>query len=221
MGRSEDDLERLKTHLRALAGALPDVIEQVRARANAVSHTLTPASPDPDLERQRLDAFGTYLDHYSHSDGPMIDALDLRAVLERSVALASGEIHPKARIHTSYLEAPFVWGHARQLGQVFISLLINAAQALPAGAPDENHVSIELDTAEAGWARVRIFDTGSGISEELLPHIFEPLFSTKRGAGMGIGLAIVHEVVQQFGGRVSVESKVGTGTMFTIELPPV
>lgn len=211
MGRSEDDLERLKTHLRALSVSLPELIGGVRERT----------AVDPDKERERLAAFATYLDQYSQGAGPILDALDLRAVLEGSVALARTEIEPKARVHTSYLSAPLVWGQARQLGQVFISLLINAAQALPEGAPDQNHVSVELDTAEAGWARVKIFDTGSGISEELLPHIFEPLFSTKRGAGMGIGLAIVREVVQQFGGRVSVESQVGTGTMFTVELPPV
>ncbi len=210
MGRSEDDLERLKTHLRALSVSLPELAERV-------GHTRV----DPGQERERLGAFATYLDGYSQGDGPFINALDLQEILEGSVALASTEIEPKARVHTSYQAAPLVYGHPRQLGQVFISLLINAAQALPAGAPEANHVSVELDTSEAGWARVRIFDTGSGISEELLPQIFDPLFSTKRGAGMGIGLAIVREVVQQFGGRVAVESKVGTGTMFTVELPPI
>ena len=144
----------------------------------------------------------------------------MRTVLEQAVALARGEIAPKARVTASYLPAPLVRASSRQLGQVFVSLLINAAQAIPAGAPDAHHVGVELDTSEAGWARVAIADTGSGISAEVLPRIFEPLFSTKRGAGMGIGLAIVREVVEGLGGRISIESEPGHGTLFIIELPP-
>jgi signal transduction histidine kinase len=215
-------LERLKAHLLALSESLPELTERVRARAEALGHTGTPvpSASDAQLEGQRLAAFAAYLDHYSRIDGRTLGPLDLRAVLEQAVALTRSEIEPKARLGVSYLPAPLVRAGSRQLGQVFVSLLINAAQALPAGRPDAHQVGVELDTSERGWARVAIADTGSGITADVLPRIFEPLFSTKRGAGMGIGLAIVREVVDDLGGRISVESEPGRGALFIIELPP-
>jgi two-component system, NtrC family, sensor kinase len=221
VSRNEDDLARVKAHLTALSLSLPELIERVRTLADAQgrSDTLTSALPDAHKEGQRLAAFGAYLDHYGRVDGRTLGPLDVREILEEAVALARGEIEQKARVGASYLPAPLVRANPRQLGQVFVSLLINAAQALPIGAPDAHHVDVELDTSEAGWARVAIADTGSGITADVLPHIFEPLYSTKRGAGMGIGLAIVREIIHGLGGRVSVESEPGRGTLFIIELP--
>jgi signal transduction histidine kinase len=221
--RNRGELDRVKAHLASLSASLPELIERVRAVAQAQGRgeAVGAPLPDADQERQRLTAFGAYLDHYSRTDGDILGPVDAREVLEEAVALASGEIEPKARVTASYLPAPLVRGNPRQLGQVFVSLLINAAQAIPAGQPDVHRVDVELDTSEAGWARVAIADTGSGIAADALPHIFEPHYSTKRGAGMGIGLAIVREVIEGLGGRVSVESELGRGTLFIIELPAV
>jgi signal transduction histidine kinase len=222
VNRDGAGLERLKAHLLALSESLPELADRVRARAEALGHTGTLASSLSDAQQrgQRLAAFAAYLDHYSRIEGRTLGPLDVRALLEQAVALTRSEIEPKARLEARYLPAPLVRASSHQLGQVFVSLLINAAQALPAGSPDAHHVGVELDTGERGWARVAIADTGSGISAEVLPRIFEPLFSTKRGAGMGIGLAIVREVIEELGGRISVESEPGRGTLFIIELPP-
>jgi signal transduction histidine kinase len=222
VNRDGAGLERLKAHLLALSESLPELAERLRARAEAQGHTGTPppTASEAQQEGQRLAAFAAYLDHYGRVDGRTLGPLDVRAILEQAVALTRSEIEPKARLGVRYLPAPLVRASTHHLGQVFVSLLINAAQALPAGRPDANQVGVELDTSERGWARVAIADTGSGISAEVLPRIFEPLFSTKRGAGMGIGLAIVREVIDGLGGRVSVESEPGRGTLFIIELPP-
>ncbi len=223
VSQGEDGLERIKAHLLALSEALPALMSRLRARALAEGRTDLLERPPTDAEevRARLASFAAYLDHYGRVDAQILGPIDVRAVLEEAVALTRGEIGSRAQLSESYLPAPLVHANPRQLGHVFVSLLVNAAQALPDGDPAGNAVAVELDTTEAGWARVAIADTGTGIHPDVLPLIFEPQFSTKRGAGTGIGLAIVREIVRGLRGRVSVESALGGGTMFIIELPPV
>jgi signal transduction histidine kinase len=223
VSRSEDGLERIKAHLLALSEALPALIERLRERAAAEGRNdlLERPPTDPDEVRERLASFAAYLDHFGRFDAHILGPIDVRAVLEDAVALTRGEIASKGQLTASYLSAPLVYANPRHLGHVFVSLLVNAAQALPDGDRGGNAVAVELDTTEAGWARVAIADTGVGIHPDVLPLIFEPLFSTKRGAGTGIGLAIVREIVRGLGGRLSVESALGGGTMFILELPPV
>src|SRR5215831_20006343 len=152
MNPGEGELERLKAHLLALSVSLPELIERVRVLGELHGHSgaLAAVLGNAQHERQRLAAFAASLDHYSRVDGPTLGPLDVRAVLEQAVALARGEIELKARISASYLPAPLVRASSRQLGQVFVSLLINAAQALPAGASDEHLVAVALDTSAAG-----------------------------------------------------------------------
>jgi signal transduction histidine kinase len=217
--RNRDELARVKARLASLSTALPELIGRVREVSEAHGRPVAADLPDAQHEGQRLAAFGAYLAHYGRVGNETVGPLDVGDVLAEAVALARGELEPRAQISTSFAAAPLVRANRRQLGQVFVSLLINAAQALPAGARDDHEVAIELDTSDAGAARVAIADTGPGIAPELLTHIFEPLYSTKRGAGMGIGLAIVREIVESLGGRVTVESELGRGTIFVLELP--
>ncbi len=221
MNRGSRELERLKAHLLTLSSTVPELIDQVRSRAAADGRpSLGESLGDPAHERHRLASFAAYLDHYGRLDARTLGPLDLATVVEHAVALTRGELEAVARVQTVFEPVPLVRASARGLGQVFVSLLVNAAQAIAPGARDANHVVIEVDTTDEGWARVAIADSGTGISREHLLRIFEPLFSTKRGAGMGIGLAVVREIVEQFGGRISVESDPGFGTLFVIELPP-
>ena len=205
--------ERLRDHLISLSISLPALIERVPG-----------AGVDGELEAQRLAGFAAYLTHYGDHDGQSgggtLGPLDVREVLSHAVRLTRGELQQKARVNENYLAAPPVRASLRQLGQVFISLLINAAQATPAGDPDAHTIAVELDTSDDGWARIAIADTGAGIAADVLPRIFEPLFSTKRGEGMGIGLALVRALIEDLGGRISVESEPGFGTLFILELPP-
>lgn len=109
---------------------------------------------------------------------------------------------------------PQVRGDARQLEQVFLNLILNARDAMPSGG------SLAIETrAAADTVLVTFRDSGIGIPEEDLDRIFEPYFTTKEDRGTGLGLAICQRVVMQHGGRVTVESKVGKGTAFTVHLP--
>jgi len=101
------------------------------------------------------------------------------------------------------------------LRQVILNLLANAAQAIEA----DGEIKIET-AAGATWVEVSVQDNGNGILPEHLEKIFTPFFSTKpEGKGCGMGLAICRGIIERLGGSISVESRVGTGTTFTVRLP--
>jgi two-component system NtrC family sensor kinase len=118
-----------------------------------------------------------------------------------------------------YGPVPPVQANESRLGQVFLNLLVNAAQAMP----EEGGGSAEIRIStwhEEGSVVVSIQDTGKGISEEHLGKVFDPFFTTKpEGVGTGLGLSICHGIIAALGGRITVESKVGRGTTFQIFLP--
>lgn len=125
----------------------------------------------------------------------------------------------------------WVKADATQLLQVLMNLAINARDAMPNGgrltisvslqAPEPNDRVGQKLVSEA-FACVSVSDTGEGIPESVLPHLFEPFYSTKpRGQGTGLGLAIIHGIIEHHGGRIAVESQVGKGSTFRIFLPRV
>ena len=112
-------------------------------------------------------------------------------------------------------DLPEVLADPVQLNQVLVNLVINALQAMPRGGT----LSIQTVSA-AGHLSLIIEDTGIGMSEEIIKHIFTPFFTTKEvGQGTGLGLPVVHGIITSHGGSIDVESKVGCGTRFEIRLP--
>ena len=226
MGGRDDALERLRAQLLALADSLPEVIKRAKAKAEAIADAegrpvvLTPPLIDAEVERQRLLAFASYLEQYGRFDPRPAGPMDVRGALEQALMLTRGEIEHKATLVATLGDAPLVFASPRQLGQIFVSLLVNAAQAIPGRTPAKHQIGVELDTSPMGWARIAIADTGVGISAEMLPQIFEPQVSSKRASGMGMGLAIVRETMSELGGYIHVESYLGGGTLFVLELPP-
>jgi CheY-like chemotaxis protein len=107
-----------------------------------------------------------------------------------------------------------------QLGQVFLNLLVNAAQSIPEGAAAHNEIRITTRADREGSVVIEIRDTGIGFSQEVGAHIFEPFFTTKPiGLGTGLGLSICHGIVTSHGGRIEAESTVGRGSVFRVVLP--
>jgi PAS domain S-box-containing protein len=146
--------------------------------------------------------------------------LDVKEVLELSINMAFSEIRYRARLVKDYGTTPPVEADEARLGQVFINLLVNAAQAIPEGNADQNEIRLITRTDAAGMAVVEVRDTGNGISPEALPHIFDPFFTTRAiGEGTGLGLSICHGIVGSLGGSISVESEAGKGARFRVTLP--
>jgi len=158
---------------------------------------------------------------FSREDADAGGVADVREVLRSSVNLAQNEIRHRARMVMEMREVPRVAASERRLGQVFLNLLINAAQAIPEGQAHRNFVRAETRTDESGRALVEIQDTGAGIPSEVLGRIFDPFFTTKPvGVGTGLGLSICHGIVTSLGGEIQVDSAPGRGTTFRVLLPP-
>ncbi|HSN92492.1 MAG TPA: ATP-binding protein, partial [Anaeromyxobacteraceae bacterium] len=156
---------------------------------------------------------------FARSGGEARARVDVRRTLRSAVNLALAEIRRRARLDLDLAEVPPVLGAEHRLGQVFLNLLVNAAQAIPEGAADRNRIRVAT-RVEAGRVLVEVSDTGAGIPDEVLPRIFDPFFTTKPvGVGTGLGLAIVHTIVAELGGEVRVRTAPGQGTTFAVDLP--
>jgi len=145
------------------------------------------------------------------------ETIDLDVLLQEVLGFLEKEAVYRD-IHVDFAfpeEPPAVVSDRGQLQQVFLNIVNNAFAAVE----DGGHIQIGIQEVGKGAVAVSIADDGVGIPEESLSHIFDPFFTTKKGAGTGLGLSITYGIVQKLGGQVSVESKVGEGTCFTVTLP--
>ncbi len=157
---------------------------------------------------------------FSRSIDERAGPVDVRQVLDSTVRMAWNEIRHRARLRKQYDAVPPVWTTDARLGQVFLNLLINAAQAIDIGHVDANQIHLSTRTDERGRALVEIADTGVGITAENLGRIFTPFFTTKPpGSGTGLGLSISQRIVKELGGELRLSSEPGRGTIATVALP--
>ena len=110
---------------------------------------------------------------------------------------------------------PSIASDRGQLQQVFLNILTNAYYAVKEGG----QISISANQTDDQHVEITIADTGVGISDENLEHIFEPFYTTKGKYGTGLGLSITYGIVQKLGGNISIKSKLGEGTSFAVHLP--
>ena len=158
------------------------------------------------------------LHNYSRGDDDRLLEVDLHRGLDESLDLLRHHLKHGITVERGYGEIGRLRGYAGQLNQVFMNLLTNAAQAIAeTGRPGTIRIATER---RDGWITVTIIDDGPGIPSELLPRIFDPFFTTKDvGQGSGLGLSIVHGIVERHGGSIAVDSHLGQGTIFTVRLP--
>lgn len=168
-------------------------------------------------EIDRLDRVIKALLDFGRPAAPTMRPVAVAQVLE-DVALFSHTFATRARVEVlEHYEAdvPDVMADPEQLKQVFVNLISNAVQAMPGGG------TLTIDTGhENGFVFVRFTDTGAGIPPEVLGKVFDPFVST-RDDGTGLGLTIVHRIVDDHDGHMEVTSELGAGTAFTVWLPAI
>ena len=174
--------------------------QEAAERVRAIVHDLKVFSRSTEEERRR--------------------PVDIQHVLESAARMASNEVRHRANLVRDYANPPPVDGHEARLGQVFLNLIVNAAQAIPEGRAAANEIRLTTRSNDAGLVVVEVRDTGIGIAPDLVSRIFDPFFTTKaQTTGTGLGLAICHRIVKSLGGDISVESELGRGTTFRVSLP--
>lgn len=151
-------------------------------------------------------------------EGGETGVADVHAALDLACRIANRQIEAKARLVRDYGHVPAVRGSAARLGQVFLNLLTNAVQAIPEGQRDVHRITLRT-RARRDMVEVIVRDTGRGIPPHVLPHIFDPFYTTKTKDGTGLGLSITRSVVDGMGGVIEVESREGEGATFLLRLP--
>jgi PAS domain S-box-containing protein len=147
--------------------------------------------------------------------------VNLNEIVELTLALRNYELRVENIELSQELaqDLPPVMADPAQLQQVLLNLLVNAEQAIRQGS-GEGTIRVRTRTTARGRVSFEILDSGPGISQEIIPRIFDPFFSTKpSGAGTGLGLSITCGIVKEHGGEISVQSQLGHGAKFTVELP--
>lgn len=158
---------------------------------------------------------------FSREEGEERGPVQVERVLESTLRMAATEIRHRARLVTSYAGVPPVEGSEGRLGQVFLNLIVNAAQALPEGRFATNEIRVATSLDERGRVLVSVADTGPGIPLDVQRRMFTPFFTTKpAGVGTGLGLCICQRIITSFGGEIGFESMAGQGTVFRVLLLP-
>jgi ligand-binding sensor domain-containing protein/signal transduction histidine kinase/CheY-like chemotaxis protein len=209
------NLEHACEESSALMKRLDEGPVDVRDKLRDMEQVLREALMGADRVRRIVKDLKTFSRQDEDSRGPV----DLRAVMDSAAKLAAGELRPRAQLVRQYAEVPRVEGNEPRLAQVFLNLIINAAQALPEGKPEQNEVRLVTRRLDEEHVVAEVHDTGSGIPPDVLGRIFDPFFTTKPvGVGTGLGLALCHAFITAMGGRIEVESQVGRGTVFRVTL---
>jgi PAS domain S-box-containing protein len=169
---------------------------------------------------QRVQGTVKDLKIFARAEEDRREHVDVRLVLDSAVRLSWNEIEQRAKLVKHYGDVPPVDASESRLGQVFLNLIVNAAQAIPEGKPDEHEIRLVTTVGNSGDVVVEVHDTGHGMSPDVIARLFTPFFTTKPvGFGTGLGLSICHRIVSSLDGEITVESQPGRGSMFRISLP--
>ena len=156
------------------------------------------------------------LKNFSRLDRSKVASFNLNEGIESTLTLARHDLKNHT-IKKNFGDIPPVTCSPSQINQVFLNLINNASQAIEAG---RGVITLTTRRQDVDHVAVEVQDNGKGIPPDVLPKIFDPFFTTKDvGKGTGLGLSIVYKIVEQHGGKISVDSAPGVGTKFTVVLP--
>jgi PAS domain S-box-containing protein len=207
-------LAYLSLNLEWLARQLPELARDPE-RLPSLALMLEEARHGAD----RVAAIVRDLRAFSRADGETRGPVDLGAAVASSIKMAAHDIRHRATVTTDVDDdVPPAWANDARLEQVLLNLLLNAVQAMDETTTEKNEIRVTVRAGAPGRAVIEVSDNGPGIPPETARRIFDPFFTTK-AVGTGLGLSICHSIVTSFGGRISVQSRVGEGSTFRIELP--
>ncbi len=241
-------LAYVKNSLGSVVGKLPEV-KKLIVETNKLLRLMEDGSPDPErlqakflsvrelvhhfAEQQALAELGQLasdglygidqiseivlnLKNFSRLDRSKVSSFNLNEGLDSALLLAKHELK-HLTVKKQFGDIPAITCSPSQLNQVFLNLINNAAQAIESGGGE---LTLTTRIEDPEHVAVEIADNGKGIPPEIMSKIFDPFFTTKDvGKGTGLGLSISYKIIEQHGGRISVDSTVGKGTRFTIVLP--
>ena len=179
-----------------------------------ISRTVQDIRTGAERTKQIVDSLKTF----SRIQESEIQPANIHENLDATLTIAKNQFNKGITIHKNYEEyLPYPECNIGEINQVFMNLIINAAQAIQ--GPGSITISTKHITAIKS-IQVRISDTGSGMDSSVISKIFEPFFTTKAiGKGTGLGLSISHGIIEKHQGALNVESEIGKGTTFIITLP--
>jgi signal transduction histidine kinase len=219
------DYQKLKSALKALPeNLLPAAVNEILSQVEATEQDVDIEYIQEDVDdligdcregTERIKKIVDDLKHFAHPGEDKMKETDINAGIESTLNVVYNELKYKATIVKELGELPIIQAHPQQLNQVFMNILVNAAQAIE----KTGEIKITTTTVD-GKAEIRISDTGCGIAEENINKIFDPFFTTKDvGKGTGLGMNIAYNIISKHNGDIRVESTVGEGTTFIIQLP--
>ncbi|SKA09330.1 His Kinase A (phospho-acceptor) domain-containing protein [Trichlorobacter thiogenes] len=217
--------ERLDSYIAALQGSIYsctnhpglDELDQLRQKLK-VDYIVSDVN---ELINESLDGANRVrrivqdLKSFSRLDQAESTHANLNECLDTTINIAWNELKYISTLERQFGEIPEVVCNPQQLNQVFLNLLVNAAQAME----QQGIITVKTWT-EPGWVCVSVADTGKGMPKEVQNRIFEPFFTTKpAGKGTGLGLSISVDIIRKHHGEITVDSEAGKGTTFTVRLP--
>lgn len=197
--------------------AVADSLEQWKKHANYefIQGDLSNLLKESMTGVERIRRIIKDLHTFARPDKEVMESVKIEAILESMINIMWNELKYKIVLHKDYGLVPPMTCNPQKISQVFVNLLMNAAQSIK----DKGTITVKTYTRNDS-VYIEISDTGCGIAPQYLTKIFDPFFTTKPvGQGIGLGLSTSYDIVKKQGGSLTVESKVGEGSTFTVRLP--
>ena len=226
MERQVDKMALLGTLLSGVAHELNNPISNISSSCQILLEEMEEA--DPAFKKKLLGQIQEQCDksrnivrsllEYTRPREFKKESLNLKHLMEETIGFIVGQMPAKVEVVVSVPNELEIYADKQRIQQAFLNFITNAVDAIP---HEGGVITIRAEVNhEKGTVNIEFRDTGRGIEPDVLPKIFDPFFSTKAvGEGTGMGLFITHQIIERHGGRITVESVVGQGTTFLVQLP--